>query len=610
MSGEFSSRTLTWMNDHRIDPKRAASLGVSENGRGLEFPNGRVRLPGGPKTLQPKGQPLESWRLCGDPSSSVGLVCEGEGDALAAATHLPHAPTGTGLDSMLVFAIPGTAYPVDRLVGDLSEAGVSQALLALDADEAGLRYSEKAVSALRAAGIQPAPVELPEGCDLADCLAGADDPVDWLANALVDAGCAAEPLVDSTPPDEHATVQQSPEETRADAWKHCESLAHDPCILDRLSVALCDVGLVGEDRAAKLIYLALTSRLLARPVSVAVKGPSAGGKSYIVETVLGFFPGEAFYTMTGMSERALAYSEEPLSHRVLVIFEAAGMTGEFATYLLRSLLSEGCVRYETVEKTSAGIKARLIEREGPTGLVVTTTQVKLHPENETRLLSIPVTDSPEQTQAVMLALADDEPTAPDVLDWLSLQEWIAAGDCEVAVPFAKALARLIPPAAVRLRRDFSAVLGLVRAHALLHQASRKWDGRIIATLEDYAVVRELVHRLVSDGVDATVRPATRDTVQAIEKLAADHEGGVPQAALARELKMDRSSVSRRVNVALDGGYLRNLEDRKGRAAKLVVGDPLPTDLEILPTVTKLEGVCTVARPTGGINQATLQGAAA
>jgi hypothetical protein len=41
------------------------------------------------------------------------------------------------------------------------------------------------------------------------------------------------------------------------------------------------------------------------------------------------------------------------------------MASDFATYLMRSLLSEGAVRYETVESTKNGIKPRLIEREGP-----------------------------------------------------------------------------------------------------------------------------------------------------------------------------------------------------------------------------------------------------
>src|SRR3712207_9275856 len=37
----------------------------------------------------------------------------------------------------------------------------------------------------------------------------------------------------------------------------------------------------------------------------------------------------------------------------------------FQTYLIRSLLSEGRIRYETLVKTSEGVKPRLIEREGP-----------------------------------------------------------------------------------------------------------------------------------------------------------------------------------------------------------------------------------------------------
>jgi hypothetical protein len=99
-----------------------------------------------------------------------------------------------------------------------------------------------------------------------------------------------------------------------------------------------------------------------------------------------------------------------------VIYEAADMTGEFASYLIRSLLSEGKIRYETVEKTKDGLQGCLIEREGPTGLVVTTTEIYLHPENETRLLSIPVTDTKEQTKRVMLAIAANNNQKDEGLD--------------------------------------------------------------------------------------------------------------------------------------------------------------------------------------------------
>src|ERR1700719_1550305 len=200
---------------------------------------------------------------------------------------------------------------------------------------------------------------------------------------------------------------------------------------------------------------------------------SSGGKSFVVESTLKFFPPQAFYALTAMSDRALAYSSEPLRHRHLVIYEAAGMASEIATYLIRSLLSEGCLRYETVEKTRNGLVPRLIEREGPTGLIVTTTSLRLHPENETRMLSLTITDTHVQTAAVFRALAQETNRAEiDLTRWQALQTWLATGPNGVVIPFADRVAGLVPPLAVRLRRDFKPVLTLVRAHALLHRASR------------------------------------------------------------------------------------------------------------------------------------------
>jgi hypothetical protein len=58
--------------------------------------------------------------------------------------------------------------------------------------------------------------------------------------------------------------------------------------------------------------------------------------------------------------------------------------------------------------------------------------------------------------------------------------------------------------------------------------------------------------------------------------------------LARELKLDRSAVSRRVRNAKDRGYLRDLEENLRKPSRLVLGDDLPEDLQILP---KPEDVC-------------------
>jgi hypothetical protein len=398
-------------------------------------------------------------------------------------------------------------------------------------------------------------------------------------------------------------AESEAQERGREAWSACERLAHSPDVLARFAR---EIGrrVSGEVRTAKLLYLALTSRVLEKPVSVAVKGPSSGGKTYLVDRVLDFFPDAAYHALTAMSDRALAYSEEPIKHRFLVFFEAEGMASDFATYLMRSLLSEGRLRYEFVEKTSEGLRVRLIEREGPTGLIVTTTAVRMHPENETRLLSLTVTDTREQTHDILASLAKGKTEGTDLTPWHALQEWLAspAAERKVAIPYAPALAELVPPLAVRLRRDFGAVLNLIQTHAILHQVGRQRneEGYIVATLDDYARVRALVDDLISEGIEATVPQSVREVVEAAIRLHEEEDEPVTTAALARELELDRTAASRRVRSAKDRGYLRDLEDNPRKPSRIVPGDPLPEELAILPApgFTRPDPGCTYPAASG------------
>jgi hypothetical protein len=287
------------------------------------------------------------------------------------------------------------------------------------------------------------------------------------------------------------------------------------------------------------------------------------------------------------------------------MYEAAGMSGDFASYLIRSLLSEGRVRYETVEKTKDGIRPRLIEREGPTGLITTTTAVSLHPENETRLLSIQVTDTPDQTRQILQALSEDRDghAYDDLIPWRALQTWLATADRRVVVPYARQLAEQIPPVAIRLRRDFTTLLTLVKTHAVLHQANRERDaaGRIVASLTDYSAVRELVEDLFDVAVQATVPKIVRETVAAVSTLSGSSNQPTSLGAVAKQLQLDKGTVSRRVKIALADGYLSNLETKRNQAMKLVLGDPMPESVPLLPEPTALEPSCSVAVLQAGIN---------
>jgi len=352
-----------------------------------------------------------------------------------------------------------------------------------------------------------------------------------------------------------------------EAWEQCKHIAKKDNILDYFYETLESLNVVGEERNAKILYLAVTSRILDKPINVAVKGPSSGGKSFIVEQVLKFFPEFAYHALSAMSERALIYSDEPLQHRMLVVYEAAGIGGEFATYLLRTLLSERRVQYSTVEKTTEGLKQRHIIREGPTGLITTTTAPSLHSENETRILSLQITDTNEQTSAIMIALAEENKEEIDFVPWHAFQRWLQMGETRVVIPYAKSLAKKIPAVAVRLRRDFGMVLRLIKAHTIIHRNLRDKNesGKIKATLEDYKVIRRLVNSTIQQEIESGVSEVIRETVEAVENY--DSEGNLTVTKLAEILDIAKANI--------------------------VIGDPLPEEQRLLPTVDELEDSSTV-----------------
>ena len=85
---------------------------------------------------------------------------------------------------------------------------------------------------------------------------------------------------------------------------------------------------------------------------------------------------------------------------------------------------------------------------------------------------------------------------------------------------------------------------------------------------------------------------------AVAELKEKHEHGVTYLQLGERLGLDKSTAMRRAKVARARGYLKNLEDKRGQPARLVVGEPLPSEVTILPTVETLTG-CTVARSRRG-----------
>jgi len=371
-------------------------------------------------------------------------------------------------------------------------------------------------------------------------------------------------------------------------------------------------GIVGEENTIKLIYLALTSRVLDRPISMVIKGTSSAGKSYILKTVLEFLPKSAYFDISSMSDKALFYTEESFEHRFLIIGEAVGLSSDFISYLLRILLSEGQIKHMTVESTDHGNQGKYLEKKGPTGFITTTTQIQLHPENETRLISIDISDDCDQTKQIMLKTAESamgwENEKPSLQDFIDYQVWIEkSGKKEVVIPYAKVLAENTEPSAVRLRRDFSMLITLIKTNAILYQHQREIDsnGSIVATLDDYALAYELISAKINEAAESSIKPTIRETVAVVDKLLISgnsslvyscidkngyRQSCVDNKTIANELGLDDSSTSRRVKQAMKLGYLENIETQRGKRAKIVLGKTIPEDMSILPSPEDLKNI--------------------
>ena len=182
---------------------------------------------------------------------------------------------------------------------------------------------------------------------------------------------------------------------------------------------------------------------------------------------------------------------------------------------------------------------------------------------------------------------------PDLSPWHALQDWLELyGEKRVVIPYGETLGELTSPAAVRIRRDFPKLLTLIQTHAILHQRNRERDdeGRVIATLDDYAAVYQLVDDVLSDGVQTTVSDTERETVEAVRASQAETSEPVTYSQLEELLGLDKSSISRRVKVAIEHGYLTNLETHSGKHARIVVNNPLPEDRPVIPVPVELAQV--------------------
>jgi DNA-binding transcriptional ArsR family regulator len=359
-------------------------------------------------------------------------------------------------------------------------------------------------------------------------------------------------------------------------------LLKSPSLLYDYGEFIGRLGMVGEKRNIRLVLLALTSRLLAENlISLAIKADSSAGKSWLLRMCLKVFPAEFFFEYTSMSDKALIYMDRDYRHKFIIFFEFTGQNDEI-NYLVRTLMSEGRLRYEYTAKVDGKYETVVIDKEGPTGFITTTTQPQIFDENETRIFSLFIDESEGQTQAIIDLIGDkyaqSNPKVPqsEIDQWTNIQRVLKP--YPVIIPYSKWLAQHMPVKKVRIRRDFERILMAIEVCALLHQYQRRHvrkDGQeyLEASVVDYLMVKELLEGTLIETVEGT-SPKTEMLVQMVREIYAgkgaaytsedETDAMVSMTELVNKAGKTRRTVERWLEPAVENGLL----DKKKRGRQV------------------------------------------
>jgi hypothetical protein len=386
----------------------------------------------------------------------------------------------------------------------------------------------------------------------------------------------------------------TPEDVTAEA----EAYLADPDLLDRVADDIARLGVAGERKLVKTLFVVGLSRLLPEPLSACVMGGSSSGKSFSEKNVASLTPPEGLIRATDMTPQSLYYLPPgSLSHRLVAAGERSRLDKpeqEEGTRALREMISEGELNKVVTVKQPTGPAATVtIHQKGPIAFVQTTTHLEIFQEDANRMLLLQTDEGEEQTRAVLdaqAARARGLTGGGDAERILAvhhaLQRMIPLAD--VVIPYARRVTDRFDATPVEARRTCNQLLRLTKAVALLYHRQREWDdqGRVIARRADYVRAAELA-----------AGPLTRAAGGLPENVARFFKllrGGLVRAAtwttndakaVVKNVR-SRANVYRYLNHLQDGGYIEQLVPAKGRVPAVwkfaVTKDGLPGPCGVVP----------------------------
>lgn len=172
-------------------------------------------------------------------------------------------------------------------------------------------------------------------------------------------------------------------------------------LLEQTTIDLTKSGIVGEQSNALILYLAMSSRKCADPLSVICLAKSGTGKSYLMERVAACFPVEDLLENTQFTENSFYYyKREEIRGKVFLIEDLDGAAA--VLYPIRELQSKKRIsKTVTIKDKNGGLRTINLVVEGPVSVVGCTTKEQVYEDNANRSILLYLDGSKEQDKNIL-----------------------------------------------------------------------------------------------------------------------------------------------------------------------------------------------------------------
>lgn len=310
--------------------------------------------------------------------------------------------------------------------------------------------------------------------------------------------------------------------------------------------------IIGEQETKKAILLECCKIWVANlqgQGGILVTSPSSVGKSFTCKKIFDLFPDHLKKYRTKISPEAFTYWKPEKNNpdftwdgKILYLEDASNNLLNSDTF--KVMFSEGTDATIVRNQTALDIH---IEGK-PFGLITT---ADTNPKNEVlnRFDTLGLDESEEQTQRILERQADlAERTIKIEYDKKIKESLKYLKRVNVVIPFAKELSKSFPKGSLRIRRDFSRFLDLIKASTALHQYQRRQnkEGYYIADKQDYELAKNALDTLKHKNVFGLTHRLKRAYESCCKLTADDVETEFHAAFTAKEIHAFDPFVSERM----------------------------------------------------------------